>query len=242
MDPVTIGLASIQLLGGISGMLGASAAKKRALRARQQAIDNMMRAMADEERIIQQRNAYGLMTQSGYLRDALQAQAGGLGSAMAQAGVWNSSAVAGALQKQARDNASVLADIYNRQMSELEQLRAKNKQFITSQQLGFAAQDYQQALTDEADTFQSIIAGLGALAQMGGQNKRSAPTETTKPTTGTNVSQNSGILSEWLRKRFQVPTSQKIGVSMNGNYNATLPPVSYISPRMTYGFPRFGVY
>lgn len=236
MDPMTTGLVAMQVLGGISGLLGSASARKRAIQARERALQEMMRQLAMTEEAQQRNNARSLYQTSGLMGDALQAQAGALGSAMAQAGVYNSSATAGALQKQARDNAAILADLAARNQFEMEQLRSKNQQYITSQRLGFAQQDYEEAKAAEAGSVQGIIEALKTAAQAGAQRNNKTTTRAVATEQPKNVAQQTaGDFSEFLRRLTNMKTSQTYGPVMNGAYNATLP---QLPPLNTYAMQR----
>lgn len=246
MDPMTTGLVAMQVLGGIGGLLGGAAARKRAIQARERALQEMMRQLAMTEDLQQRANAQRLFQTSGVLGDALQAQGGALGSAMAQGGVYNSSAVAGALQKQARDNAAVLADLAARSAFEIEQLRSKNAQYITSQRLGFAQQDYEDARAREAGSVQGIVQALQAAAQAGaqkGSQNRAAPAPSAQKPANL-AQQNAGDFSEWLRQFSGMKTSQTYGPAMQGAYNWTLPALpSLTAPKLPWWYrstPLFG--
>lgn len=165
MDPLTGIAVGLGALNSLSSLLGGARAAKRAARARELAIRDYMRQSG---LMLGEGGEYGRMAVqrlAGELSDALGVTGRALGSALAGAGVWNSSSVAGALTEQSERGAAALKSL----MSEVarDQLSARRSVLseVAGMQVRGASEDYANAMAQRAEG----LHGLGALAQMLGQ-------------------------------------------------------------------------
>jgi hypothetical protein len=114
----------------------------------------------------------GLYDLTGQLRDNLEQSGRGLGSSLAGAGVYNSSATAGALSNQAAANNQTLG-AYSTNLSDmLANLHNQNTNRVNSLKFNLAGQQLGQAqnqLANSAGGLQSFLGSLGQfnLAQKG---------------------------------------------------------------------------
>ena len=104
MDPVSLFGGGLSLLNGVSGLLGASAARKRAMEARDNAVQSLLRANDTEYNDARANGNLALAKYAGSANTALTSTGNALGEALARAGIGGSSATAAALQKQAGVN------------------------------------------------------------------------------------------------------------------------------------------
>lgn len=165
MDPLTGVAVGLGALNSLSGLLGGARAAKRAVRAREAAIRDYMRQSSlmlgeqgDLGRLSVQRFA-------GELSDALGVTGRSLGSALAGAGIWNASSVAGALSEQASRGSSLLKELMRDVVRDQLSARRSALSEVAGMQLRGASEDYANAMSRRAEGMQ----GLGALAQMLGQ-------------------------------------------------------------------------
>ena len=212
--------AGLNIVGGIFGALSSRKAKKRAEEARRAALERMMVEMARTEEDARRNASAGLMGLAGKLGDSLKAQGGALGSSMAQAGVYNSSAVAGALSNQANENSSILRDVALKSSSQLQQLRAQAMSTVYGNEIDFANQQIADAQAGMAAYGQMIGQGLGGLDAILG--KRSAPAAKNTPKDPERVA--SGNFLPYVGSILPaLNMGRTTGPAMNGMQNATLP-------------------
>lgn len=170
--------AAVGGIQSILGLFGADDAQKRAQEAAQMAIlqfqQNASKAYNDTASA-GQGNLYAL---SGQLATQLERQGGALGQALANAGVFNSSAAAGALANQGAANAGALATAQTNLGAELDQLKnqtgmeAAQMQFgLNQNNLNYARQQYGNAVGGVS----SFLANLGQISnQFAGGRSASA--------------------------------------------------------------------
>ena len=155
------------LVGGISGLFGAGDAEKAAEQAAEASITQFQQSAANQQSQALAGGQTGLYGLTGTLRDALGRMGGGLGSGLARAGVWNSSAAAGALSNaEATDSqqvSSYATDLANR----ISQMKFQADQQASQMQLGLANSNLNYARQQAADSEKGIASGLGALGQFG---------------------------------------------------------------------------
>lgn len=170
LDSVIPGIGAVSSL---VGLLGASAAQRRAEEERQRILNQMASQNDAMYENTLGHNFHTLEQTAGLGGDALIAQGRHLGDALAGAGVYNSSATAGALANQANSlNANLLGLSENLQNDAWRQ-RAAGQQQINDLRYGGAMGD----LNYQRQNYQSALSGtegyLGSLAyqNLTGQNK-----------------------------------------------------------------------
>lgn len=165
LDPISIGLGAIQGLTSLGGLLGASAERQRAEQARQQAIAQMSQQLDTQYQQMIQRNNTSLAAAAGTGGDAIASLGRRLGSSLAGAGVYNSSATAGALQQaQAAQDAS-LSNLAAQNTYNQQALLGENQRYLTGLKLGLANSQYDQSLADQSAARGGLSSFLGTLGQ-----------------------------------------------------------------------------
>lgn len=155
------------LVGGISGLFGAGDAERAAEQAAQQAITQFQQSAANQQSQALAGGQTGLYGLTGTLRDALQRMGGGLGSSLARAGVWNSSAAAGALSNAEGQNAQQVSSYATDLANRISQMKYQSDQQAAQMQLGLANSNLNYARQQSAASEKGIESGLGALGQLG---------------------------------------------------------------------------
>lgn len=156
------------VLGGVSavqGIVGAFGAARRAKAAQEYRIRllNERKAQMDREfQDLRAGNLQALRRSTGVLGDALRQGGADLGSAMASAGVYNSSATAGAIQANAAQMQAQLADQQARNFQTEQGLLHSGQQDVWGREMGMADADYAQSLADKSAAMQSMIGGINA--------------------------------------------------------------------------------
>lgn len=165
MDPWTTGLMAVNVVGSLLGGLGASAARRRAEEARARALQDYLISGDAGLQALRAANAQGLWQATGQGGDALRALGGRLGSSLAAAGVYNSSATAGALQRAQEAQSASLADLAARNYAQEAQMQAATRQQAMAQQMGWSGQDIAFARDQEAAAKGALLQGMIGLAQ-----------------------------------------------------------------------------
>ena len=165
IDPVTASL----ILGGLNmgmGALGASSAARarRAAEARRKALmsDYMQGADANLQ-TLRDRNARSLWTATGSGADALTSAASGLGDRMANAGVYNSSATAGAVARGQSDLMAQLANLAANNFASEAQMAGQNRLDALRMSMDANAQALAQAQANEAANQGGMMQGMMTL-------------------------------------------------------------------------------
>ena len=164
---IGFGLSAISSIGG---MLGASAAQKRAEEAKQKALLDLKTALSENESHVLGNNQRAFDTLAGQLRTRLEDQGGNLGQSLANAGVYNSSVVGGALARQSGQNAQALGDYGAKLDTNLQDLHNQNLQKLAGMQYGDAQNSYNiahQKFDQAAGGFKSLIGAIGSGALQG---------------------------------------------------------------------------
>jgi hypothetical protein len=159
------GLGSV--VGGVAGLFGAGDAEAAAQKAAQQAITQFQQSASDEEAAALAGGRSGLYGLTGSLRDALQRMGGGMGSGLARAGVYNSSAVGGAMAQEQASNAQQLSSYTGSLADRIAQMRALADAQAAQMQMGLAGSNLNFYRQQTADSEKGIASGLGALGQFG---------------------------------------------------------------------------
>jgi hypothetical protein len=159
-------------IGGIQsilGLFGAEDAQRRAEEAAQQAILQFKlnaSAAYNDTASAGQGNLYAL---SGQLAQQLQRQGGALGQALANAGVFNSSAAAGALTNQANANAGALYSAQVGLGNSLNQLKNETGMEAAQMQFGLNQNNLNYARQQTAGSQNGIASFLSGLGQISNQ-------------------------------------------------------------------------
>lgn len=152
----------LNLVSGIFGAFGSNRARKRALEARQRAFTDYARWLSEQEAALQRNNAMALSGYAGGLNDSLEETGRSLGSAMAQAGVYNSSATAGALSNMGTGIAAAKAGYARDLGSRLADLQYSNRANLAQMQYGAAQDDVGYA----RDNFGGMVSGIASALQL----------------------------------------------------------------------------
>jgi hypothetical protein len=157
-----------QIFGGISaigGLLGAQGAARRAQQQRQALLDTMLREAQGNYLDDQTQNNRTLQREAGLGADAVRSLGANLGGALAGAGVYNSSAVAGAMGNAQRSEQSALADLASRlQASALDRKQRALSQ-VRGIQLGVAGDNVGNTQNDLQTARGGLQSYLGNLVQ-----------------------------------------------------------------------------
>lgn len=165
MFPLAAVTTGVSALGAIQGLLGGNAAAARARKAQEQAIRDMEAENAQYESNQFGAGRRGLYDLTGTLRDNLEQGGRGLGSSLAAAGVYNSSATAGALANEATSNNQTLG-AYSTNLSDmLSNLHSRNSNQINSLKFGLASDQLGQAQQQQAGSAGGFASLLGSLGQ-----------------------------------------------------------------------------
>lgn len=158
----------LELLGGaesLYGVLAGGDAKRRAEAQRQALIDAYARELDQQYQNTVGGDAHQLASQAGYLGDGVAALGRRMGSSLAGAGVYNSSATAGALQGAEANAASTLANAGTQLRShELDMLGANKRQML-GMQMGLANDNVGQARDQYSAGTGGMMSFLGHLNQ-----------------------------------------------------------------------------
>lgn len=166
MDPLTGIALGVGALSSLSSMLGGARAMARARASRESAIRDYMRQsslLLGEGEELGRAEVHRV---AGQLSDALGISGRSLGSALAGAGVWNASSVAGALGLQSERNASVLGGLVRDLARDQVAQRRSALQTITGMRVDGASSDWSSGMSQRSEG----LSGLGALAQVLGQS------------------------------------------------------------------------
>ena len=162
MDPFTAASLGLQGVSLVSSLIGGNAAAKRAKEEARKRLLEWSKELSAEEDAIRQGGARSLASYAGDLNSALESGGRSLGEANAGAGVFNSTAVAGANTLAQQGNAAEISRFSSELADRLAQLRSRNRQSIAGMQVDQANQDYGVARGAQ----QGGMASLAQLAQM----------------------------------------------------------------------------
>jgi len=156
----------LSLFGGISGLLSSADAEHKAQVAAENAIRDFKASSNAEYLNLLSSGTAGLETLSGGLGNALASGGRNLGSALAGAGVWNSTGAAGALSNQAAANAGAEARYSSGLASEL--LSQKNQAGEQAAQMGYglATNELNFARSQQAGAVSGLNQLFGNLGQV----------------------------------------------------------------------------
>lgn len=176
LPAVTAGIGGIQ---SILGLFGANNAQHQAEQAAQQAILQFQTNANQTYNNTAQAGQGNLYTLSGQLGAQLQRQGGSLGQALANAGVYNSTAAAGALANQGASNAGALASEQTNLGNSLYQMRNHANMEGAQMQFGLNQNNLNYARNLYGGSVNGINSFLSNLGQMsnssaGGKNANAA--------------------------------------------------------------------
>ena len=160
-----LGLGAVSGISSLAGILGDQAAKRRAEAARQAAINDMSGQLDTDYQNMMQRNQTSLSAAAGQGGDAVASMGRRLGASLAGAGVYNSSATAGALvQAQGQQDAN-LSNMAQSNFYNENSLLNHNRQYITGMRANLAQNQYDQANSDLSASRGGLSQFLGTLGQ-----------------------------------------------------------------------------
>jgi hypothetical protein len=225
LDAILPGLGAVQ---SVIGAFGASARAKKAQDARERALNDYSAQLDREYQDTVSGNLTALRRAGGQLGDELRGYATDVGDASAAAGVYNSSAVAGAVAQQGASNARVLGDVSAQNYASERSLLHSNRRVLNDRRLGYADQDLAQAQADRGAAVQGVAGAIGGLGNYFQQRSLAGDRQKEKdqffstlqqmiqPSTG----QSPGV---------QYGSARNNGIMMNGNQGSSL-----IKPRSLY--------
>lgn len=189
----------LSLFGGIEGLLGASAAEHQAMVAQENAIRDF-KASGDERRLnILNNGTAGLNTLSGGLGNALTNTGRSLGASLAGAGIFNSTAAAGALANQGAANAAVegrysqsLANTLAGEQSDTDSQVAQMRYGLATNNVNFARQQGAGSANGLASFFGNL--GQQNFGSLFGSNQGGGTPGTGAPTTGSVLAPTNGLV------------------------------------------------
>ena len=165
VDPLSIGLGVVNGLTSLSGLLGGNAARKRAQQAREAAIRDMALQLDNDYQDLVSNNRFNLLAATGQGGDAIRALGSNLGASMANAGVYNSSATAGALTQATDNQAARLTGLATENNFNEKSLLNQNRRYLSNLKLNTANDDLGAANQNLANSKQGLMSFLGSLTQ-----------------------------------------------------------------------------
>lgn len=129
-------LTGLSLAGNVLNAFGAAQERKQKETLINNAINELARSFDSQYQGTRKNNVQALRAMTGILGDELGALGGSLGAGAAEAGVYNSSVVAGTLSNQAAKNASLMAQFHRESMSQQLNTQADGKKEIARQKIG----------------------------------------------------------------------------------------------------------
>jgi hypothetical protein len=145
----------------VSGLFGESSAKAQ----EQAAIHSMQANNANDYQNLVNNNQRTLLQQTGTGGSGITQLGSRLGSAYANAGLYNSTGVAGGLNQAAAEGQSSLADLATRQNQNQQQLLDQQRNQVAQMQYGFGSQNLANARTDTATAAGGLQSYLQKMTQ-----------------------------------------------------------------------------
>lgn len=162
LDSISSIVSPIASIGGIvSGLFGESDAKRQ----QEEAIRQLQQDNANTYQNLQANNQKTLLQATGTGGDALSALGSRLGSSYANAGLYNSSAVAGGLNQAAASQNASLADLAARQNFQSQNLLDTQRNQVANLQLGQGTQNLGMARADLGGSVQGLQSYLQSMTQ-----------------------------------------------------------------------------
>lgn len=177
------------LLGALPSVLGglnAASARRRAEAAQQAALNEYQSSFDTQYNNLLTQGSRDLNRAAGVGGDAVASFGRGLGDRLASAGVYNSSATAGAIQNASASTQANLADLAQHNLDNASSVRAQGMGNLAQMKLGIAGGNVANARGDEAASRGGLVDYLGSLAQA--TTRAPAPMEVPGPMQGPPVS------------------------------------------------------
>ncbi len=152
-------------LTGLGGLLSASAAQKEAEAQEQQAITSLNTANSTALNNLNTQNSYNLASATGQGGDMIQQLGSRMGDSLASAGVYNSGAAGGALDRAEATEQNSLAGLAANNTFSADQMAAQNEQAGANMEYNFAASQLGQANKNYSQSAGGLSSFLGSLAQ-----------------------------------------------------------------------------
>jgi hypothetical protein len=163
LPAVSAGIGGVQ---SILGLFGANHARQQAEQAAQQAILQFQSNASQAYNNTAQAGQGNLYALSGQLGTQLERQGGALGQALANAGVWNSTAAAGALANQGAANAGALATEQSNLGNSLNQLKSQTGMEAANMQFGLNQNNLNYSRNLYSGSVNGVTSFLSNLGQM----------------------------------------------------------------------------
>ncbi len=158
-------LGGVSALEGIVGMFGANRRAKAAQEYRQRLLNERKAQLDQEYNDLRANNLQALRRSTGLLGDSLMQRAGDVGAAAAAAGVYNSSATAGAVEKMAAENAAQLQSLAAQNYASEQGFQHQAQRELFNQQMADASDNLDMARQQQIGAANSFAAGIGGLSQ-----------------------------------------------------------------------------
>jgi hypothetical protein len=160
------------IVGGvsaISGLLGGSSEKRRQQAAIQSAMSQYGQALDAQNNNALGQELQSLYSGTGVGNDAVRNNGMGLGDVLSRSGVYNSSALAGALANQSIGNAANVASMYANMDAARKQQYAQGQQNLANMRLGVAMPMFTNAQNQMAGTANGLQQWLQGITQQNNQ-------------------------------------------------------------------------
>lgn len=192
----TIANIASPVVGGLEsviGLIGDSAARQEALRRQQEAMQAYGQAADAQYQNLLANGQRSLMAAAGQGGTALNNLGANMGSALAGAGVYNSSAVGGALAQAQANTNQAIADLADRNSYNANTFYDRMKQNLAQMQLGQANTDYGYANQDYHNSQAGFGQFLNALASSNLWNQGSNQAAAKNPDYGPNLASDEDV-------------------------------------------------
>ena len=153
------------LISGISGLLGGKSKEQRAMEAYQAAANDWARANNQTAIARNQRDDTNVAAAAGQGGDMVRQVGSNVGGALANAGVYNSSTAAGAIDQAARTSGAQVSNLAS--TNRYNELQADNSanQHIADMRMGIGLNAYNAARQDRQFAGNNLNSAIGTIAQ-----------------------------------------------------------------------------
>lgn len=158
-------MEGLSVLSGVGGLLGASAARRRAQEEQRKALVDFSRSLDMELNALKSSNAQGLSLSTGRAADAINALSRNMGASLAAGGVSDSSSVAGAVTSAQANAQQALAQAAMEDQSQEQQLVGRNQRSLAEMKMGLAGSNLNMANNEMAGARSGLQSFLQGLAQ-----------------------------------------------------------------------------
>lgn len=152
-------------VAGLIGLFGAADDAERARRQREQALSDYSGWLDNQNNVALMNNLRGLYAGQGVANDNALQFARGLGDAMAQAGVWNSTGTSSATSQALNQGMAQAMGNYTNADVARQQMQNQGKMNLSQMRYGMANQDYQNAMGQQNNVMSGLASWLGTMAQ-----------------------------------------------------------------------------